>query len=74
LPLLVVEVAAQQQLQLDAVDLALARVALEARLDAVERPALAFGVQGKSGCDPLQRPDALQRNRAFSARWTWAGL
>jgi hypothetical protein len=44
--LLVAEVAAQQQLHLDAVDLALARVALKPRLDPVERPALAFGVQG----------------------------
>jgi len=45
LALLVGEVAANEELQFDAVDLALARVANEASLDAVQRPALAFGVQ-----------------------------
>jgi hypothetical protein len=45
LSLLVGEIAPEEQLQLDAVDLALPRVAGEARLDAVERPALAFGIQ-----------------------------
>jgi len=45
LPLLVAEVAAQEQLQLDAVDLPFSRVAHETRLDAIEGPALAFGVQ-----------------------------
>jgi hypothetical protein len=45
LALLVSEVASEEQLQLDAVDLPLARVARQARLDPVERPALAFGVQ-----------------------------
>jgi hypothetical protein len=45
LTLLVGEVAAEEQLQLDAVDLPLPRIAGEARLDAVERPALAFGIQ-----------------------------
>jgi hypothetical protein len=48
LTLLVAEIAAEEQLQLDAVDLALARVSRQARLDPVERPALAFGVQGNS--------------------------
>jgi hypothetical protein len=45
LPLLVAEVAAEQQLQVDAVDLPLARIARDAGLDPVERPALAFGIQ-----------------------------
>jgi hypothetical protein len=45
LSLLVGEVASEEQLELDAVDLALPRIAGEARLDAVERPALAFGIQ-----------------------------
>ena len=45
LALFVGEVATQEQLQLDAVDLPLAWVARDARLDAVERPALAFGIQ-----------------------------
>jgi hypothetical protein len=45
LPLLVGEIAPEEQLQLDAVDLALPRIAGDARLDAVERPALAFGIQ-----------------------------
>lgn len=45
LALLVGEVAAKEELQLDAVDLPLPRVPRDARLDAVERPALAFGVQ-----------------------------
>ncbi len=45
LALFVGEVAAQEKLQLDAVDLPFPRVAHETRLDAVEGPALAFGVQ-----------------------------
>ena len=45
LPLLVAQVAAQQQLQVDGVDLPLSRVARHAGLDPVERPALAFGIQ-----------------------------
>ncbi|HEX6775354.1 MAG TPA: hypothetical protein VF238_05865, partial [Methylomirabilota bacterium] len=45
LPLLVGEIAPEEQLELDAVDLALPRIAGDARLDAVERPALAFGIQ-----------------------------
>jgi len=45
LALFIVQVAAKEELQLDAVDLPFARVAHETRLDAVERPALAFGVQ-----------------------------
>jgi hypothetical protein len=44
--LLVAEIASQQQLQLDAVDLPLARISRQTRLDPVERPALAFGIQG----------------------------
>jgi len=45
LALFVGEVTAEEQLQLDAVDLPFPRVAHETRLDAIERPALAFGVQ-----------------------------
>jgi hypothetical protein len=45
LTLLVGKIAAEEELQLDAVDLPLSRVTGEAGLDAVERPALAFGVQ-----------------------------
>jgi len=45
LALLVGEVAAQEELQLNAVDLPLPRIAGQAGLDAVERPSLAFGVQ-----------------------------
>jgi len=45
LALLVGEVTAQEQLQLDTVHLPLSRIAHDARLDAIERPALAFGVQ-----------------------------
>ena len=45
LALFVGQVAAEEKLQLDAVDLTLAHVAHETRLDAVERPAFAFGVQ-----------------------------
>jgi hypothetical protein len=45
LPLLVGEVAPEEQLELDAVDLALPRIAGDTRFDAVERPALAFGIQ-----------------------------
>jgi hypothetical protein len=45
LALLEAEIAAQQQLQLDAVDLSLSRIARQTGLDPVERPALAFGVQ-----------------------------
>ena len=45
LALFVGEVAAQEEFQLDAVHLPFARVTHETRLDAVERPALAFGVQ-----------------------------
>ena len=43
LTLLVAEVAAEQQLQLDGGDFPLSRIAGEARLDPVERPTLAFG-------------------------------
>jgi hypothetical protein len=71
LPLLVAEVAAEEQLQLDAVDLALARIARKPRLDPVERPALAFGIQGKSGCDPLQRLPTLYKE---IGRFRLAGL
>jgi hypothetical protein len=46
LPLFVIQVTAEEKLKVDAVDLALARVACHPRLDPVERPALAFGVQG----------------------------
>jgi len=45
LTLLFVEITPEEQLQLDAVDLALPGITREARLDAVERPALAFGIQ-----------------------------
>ena len=45
LALFIVQVAAKEELQLDAVDLPFPRVAHETRLDAIERPALAFGVQ-----------------------------
>jgi hypothetical protein len=45
LSLLVGEIAPEEQLQLDAVDLALPRIAGDTRLDAVERPTLAFGIQ-----------------------------
>lgn len=58
LALLVGEVAAEQELQLDAVDLPFPRVAHETRLDAIERPALAFGVQpnreNRSGAEGSQ--------------------
>ena len=57
--MLVGEVASEEQLQLDAVDLALARVARQARLDPVERPALAFGIQpnreDRSGAERRQQ-------------------
>ncbi len=66
LALLVAEVASQQELQLNAGDLALARVTLEPRLDPVQRPALAFGVQPnreyRSGAQCRQ--DRLGRRRA----------
>ena len=45
LALLVGQVAAEEDLQLDVVDLPFSRVSHETRLDAIERPALAFGVQ-----------------------------
>ena len=45
LALLVGEVAAEQEFQLDAVDLPFPRIARESRLDAIERPAFTFGVQ-----------------------------
>jgi hypothetical protein len=45
LPLLDGEIAPEEQLELDAVDLALSRIAGDPRLDAVERPALAVGIQ-----------------------------
>jgi hypothetical protein len=45
LPLFVIEVAAEEKLKVNAVDLALARVARHPRFDPVERPAFAFGVQ-----------------------------
>ena len=45
LPLFVIEVTAEEKLKVNAVDLALARIARQARLDPIERPALAFGVQ-----------------------------
>ena len=45
LALLLGEIAPEEQLQLDAVDLALPRIAGHPRLDPVERPALAFGIQ-----------------------------
>ncbi len=66
LTLLVGEVAAEQQLQLDAVDLALARIARQARLDPIQRPALAFGIQpnreDRSGAE--RRKHRLRRRRA----------
>ena len=66
LALLLAEVAAQQQLQVDAVDLSLAWVARHARLDPVERPALAFGVQpnreDRSGAE--RRQHRFRRRRA----------
>jgi hypothetical protein len=45
LPLFVIQVTAEEKLKVNAVDLALGRVARHARLDPIERPALAFGVQ-----------------------------
>jgi len=56
----------QEQLQVDAVDLALSRIALEARLDPVERPALAFGVQPnrEDGSGAECRQHCLNRRRA----------
>jgi hypothetical protein len=45
LTLLFSKIAAEEQLEVDLVDLPLPRIAGEARLDAVERPALAFGIQ-----------------------------
>ena len=45
LALFVGEVAAEEELQLDGVDLPFPRIAHETRLDAIERPPLAFGVQ-----------------------------
>jgi hypothetical protein len=65
LALLVAEVPAQQQLQVDGVDLALTRIARHARLDPVERPALAFGVQPnrEHGSGAQRRQDRLGRRR-----------
>ncbi len=66
LTLLIVEVTAQQKLEVDAVDLALARIAGHTGLDPVQRPALAFGVQPnreyRSGAQCRQ--DRLGRRRA----------
>jgi hypothetical protein len=45
LPLFVIQVTAEEKLKVNAVDLALTGIARHARLDPVERPALAFGVQ-----------------------------
>ena len=45
LTLLFSKITPEEQLEVDAVDLPLPRVAGHPRLDAVERPALAFGIQ-----------------------------
>src|SRR5262249_50057098 len=45
LVLFVGQVAAEEELQLDAVDLSFPRIPQKTRLDAIERPPLAFGVQ-----------------------------
>jgi hypothetical protein len=66
LALLVGEVTAEEELQLDAIDLALSRVTGEPALDAVERPPLAFGIQPNredgSGAEGGQH--RLRRRRA----------
>lgn len=71
LALFVAEVPAQQKLQLDAVDLALSRISLEPRLDPVERPAPAFGVQPnrehRSGAERRQHRFSRRRARVFPA-------
>jgi len=58
LPLLVVEIASEEHLQLDAVDLPLTRIANQTRLDAVELPSLTFGIQpnreDRSGAESRQ--------------------
>lgn len=53
---LVAEVAAEEQFQLDAGNLALGRVAREPLLDPVELPALAFDEQGNWQRGGAQRP------------------
>ena len=56
LPLFVIQVTAEEKLKVDAVDLALARVACHARFDPIERPALAFGVQpNRENCSGAER-------------------
>ena len=45
LPLFVIQVTAEKKLKVNAVDLPLTGIARHPRLDPVERPALAFGVQ-----------------------------
>src|SRR6266478_3708489 len=66
LPLFVIEVTAEEKLKVNAVDLALARVTRHTRLDPVERPALAFGVQPnrehRSGAE--RRQHCFRRRRA----------
>src|SRR5262245_52650421 len=66
LPLLLVEIASEEHLQLDAVDLPLTGIANQTRLDAVELPSLAFGIQPNSedSSGAERRQDRLRRRGA----------
>lgn len=70
LPLFPGEIASEEQLQLDGVDLALAGVARQTRLDAVQRPALAFGIQpnreDRSGAERGQHRLRRRRPRVLA--------
>jgi len=71
LALFVVQVAAQEELEVDRSDLPLSRVAGQVGLDAVDGPALAFGVQpngeDRSGAEGGEESFGRRRARVLTA-------